>query len=180
MSYSFKTSWQFLKSRKGTLLECFLCLSNEDHSYLRRRRQWQPAPELWPGKSHGRKSLVGCSPWGCEEQDTTERLHFHFSLSCTGEGNGNPLQYSCLENPRDGGAWWAAIYGVAESDTTEATQQQQHILEQSNQPYMVSLEEKNIPFLQVSRKEYGKRKIFAQIWFAQILDSIRIFLSQMC
>ena len=47
----------------------------------------------------------------------TERLHFHFSLSCTGEGNGNPLRYSCLENPRDGGAWWAAIYGVAQSRT---------------------------------------------------------------
>ena len=53
--------------------------------------------------------------------DTTEQLHFHFSLSCIGEGNGNPLQNSCLENPRDGGAWWAAVYCVAESDTTEAT-----------------------------------------------------------
>ena len=50
----------------------------------------------------------------------TERLHFHFSLSCIGEGNGNPLQCSCLENPRDGGAWWAAVYGVAQSDMTEA------------------------------------------------------------
>ena len=57
------------------------------------------------------------SPWGREELDMTERLHFHFSLSCTGEGNGNPLQYSCLENPRDGGAWWAAVYGVALSGT---------------------------------------------------------------
>ena len=47
----------------------------------------------------------------------TERLHFHFSLSCIGEGNGNPVQCSCLENPRDGGAWWAAIYGVAQSQT---------------------------------------------------------------
>ena len=62
-------------------------------------------------------SLVGCSPWGCEELDTTERLHFHFSLSCIGEGNGNPVQCSCLENPRDGGAWWAAIYGVVQSRT---------------------------------------------------------------
>ena len=56
-------------------------------------------------------------PWGREESDTTERLHFHFSLSCIGEGNGNPLHCSCLENPRDGGAWWAAIYGVAQSRT---------------------------------------------------------------
>ena len=82
-----------------------------------RRWQWHPTPVLSPGKSHGRRSLVGCSPWGCLESDTTERLHFHFSLSCIGEGNGNPLQCSCLENPRDGGAWWAAVYGVAQSQT---------------------------------------------------------------
>ena len=81
------------------------------------RRQWHPTPVLLPGKSHGRRSLVGCSPWGRWESDTTERLHFHFSLSCIGEGNGNPLQCSCLENPRDGGAWWAAVYGVAQSRT---------------------------------------------------------------
>ena len=62
-------------------------------------------------------SLVGCSPWGHEESDTAERLHFYFSLSCTGEENGNPLQCSCLENPRDGGAWWAAVYGVTQSQT---------------------------------------------------------------
>ena len=54
---------------------------------------------------------------GSEESDTTEQLHFHFSLSCIGEGNGNPLQCSCLENPRDGGAWWATVYGVAQSQT---------------------------------------------------------------
>ena len=66
------------------------------------RRQWHPIPVLLPGKSHGQRSLVGCSPWGCEESDMTERLHFNFSLSCIGEGNGNPLQWSCLENPRDG------------------------------------------------------------------------------
>ena len=81
------------------------------------RRQWHPTPVLLPGKSHGRKSLVGCSPWGCQELDTTERLHFHFSLSCIGEGNSNPLQCSCLENPRDGGAWCAAVSGVAQSGT---------------------------------------------------------------
>ena len=81
------------------------------------RRQWHPTPVLLPGKSHGWRSLVGCSPWGRWGSDTTERLHFHFSPSCTGEGNGNPLQCSCLENPRDGGVWWAAIYGVAQSQT---------------------------------------------------------------
>ena len=81
------------------------------------RRQWHPTPVLLPGKSHGRRSVVGGSPWGLEELDTTERLPFHFSLSCTGEGNGNTLQCSCLENPRDGGAWWAAVYGVTQSRT---------------------------------------------------------------
>ena len=72
---------------------------------------------LLPGKSHRWRSLVGCSPWDREESDTTERLHFHSSPSCTGEGNGNPLQCSWLENPRDGGAWWAAVCGVAQSRT---------------------------------------------------------------
>ena len=82
-----------------------------------RRRQWHPTPVLLPGKSQGWRSLVGCSPWGRTESDTTERLHFHFSLSGIGEGNGNPLQCSCLENPRDGRTWWAAVYGVAQSRT---------------------------------------------------------------
>ena len=79
--------------------------------------EWRPTPVLLPGKSHGWRSLIGCRPWGREESDTTERLHFHFSLSCIGEGNGNPLQCLCLENPRDGGAWWAAVYGVPQSRT---------------------------------------------------------------
>ena len=57
------------------------------------------------------------SPWGRKELGTTERLHFHFALSCIGEGNGNPLQCSCLENPRDGEAWRAAVYGVTQSRT---------------------------------------------------------------
>ena len=77
-----------------------------------RRRQWHPTPVFQclenlpvPGKSHGQRNLVTCSPWGHEESDTTEWLHFHFSLSCIGEGNGSPLQCSCLENPRDGEAW---------------------------------------------------------------------------
>ena len=80
-----------------------------------RRREWQLTLVLLPGKSHGWRSLIVCNPWGREELDATERLHF--SLSCIGEGNGNPFQCSCLENPRDGGAWWAAFYGVAQSRT---------------------------------------------------------------
>ena len=88
-----------------------------DIYHLYQRRQWHPSPVLLPGKFHGRRSLVGYSPWGLEESDMTERLHFHFSLSCIGEGNGNALQCSCLENPRDGGAWWAAVYGVAQGRT---------------------------------------------------------------
>ena len=85
------------------------------HKWNLRRRQWHPTPVLLPGKFHGRRSLVGHSPWGREESDTTKWLHFHFSLSCIGGGNGTPLQCSCLENPRDEGAWWAAVYGVAQS-----------------------------------------------------------------
>ena len=81
------------------------------------RRQWHSTPVFLPGKSHGQRTLVGCSPGGREESDTTEQLHFHFSLSCIREGNGNPLQCSCLENPRDRGAWWASVYGVAQSWT---------------------------------------------------------------
>ena len=83
----------------------------------RGRRQWHPTPVLLPGKSQGWRSLVGCSPWGREQSDTTERLHFDFSLSGIGEGNGNPLQCSCLENPTDGEAWWAAVHGDAQSRT---------------------------------------------------------------
>ena len=70
-----------------------------------------------PGESLGQRSLMCCHLWGRTESDTTEGLHFHFSLSCTGEGNGNPLQCSCLKNPKDGGAWWAAVCGVAQSRT---------------------------------------------------------------
>ena len=81
------------------------------------KRQWHPIPVLLPGKSHGWRSLVGCSPWGRWGSDTTERLCFHLLLSCIGEGNGYPFQFSCLENPRDRGAWWATVYGVAQSQT---------------------------------------------------------------
>ena len=86
-------------------------------TFMHWRRTWQPTPVFLPGESQGLGSLVGCRLRGCTESDTTERLHFIFSLSCIGEGNGNPLQCSCLENPRDWGAWWAAVYGVTQSQT---------------------------------------------------------------
>ena len=76
-----------------------------------------PTPGLSPGKSHGRRSLVGCSPWGLEESDTTERLHVHFHFHALEKEMATLLQCSCLENPRDSGAWWASVYGVAQSRT---------------------------------------------------------------
>ena len=91
--------------------------SRHTQELILQRRHCHPTPVLLPGKSHGGSSLEGYSPWGRWGSHTTERLHFHFSLSCIGEGNGNPLQCPCLENPRDGGAWWAALYGVAQSRT---------------------------------------------------------------
>ena len=97
-----------LISQDVSSLSCIFCASVLELEYSEKAM----APQ-----SHGWKRLVGCSPWGCLESDTTERLHFHFSLSCIGEGNGNPLQCSWLENPRDGGSWWAAVYGVALSRT---------------------------------------------------------------
>ena len=113
--------WFDLLAVQGTLKSLLQYHSSKAsflwYSAFFRRRQWHPTPVLLPGKSRGWRSLVGCSPWGREEWDTTERLHLHFSLSCIGEGNGNPLQCSCLENPRDGRAWWAAVSGVAQSQT---------------------------------------------------------------
>ena len=95
------------------------------------RRKWQLTSVLLLGKSHGQRSLVGYSPWSYKELDKTEQLHCTFSVILpniryilylyilAGEGNGTPLQYSCLENPMEGGAWWAAVHRVTESDTTE-------------------------------------------------------------
>ena len=94
-----------------------VCILFQSEYSSTQRGQWHPTPVLLPGKSRGWRSLVGCSPWGRWGSDRTGQLHSHFSLSCIGEGNGNPLQCSCLENPRDGGAWWAAVYGVAQSWT---------------------------------------------------------------
>ena len=107
--------------KKGNAKECSNYHTIALISHASWRRQWHPTPVLLPGKSHGWRSLVGCSPWGCKESDTTERHPFHFSLSCTGEENGNPLQYCCLENPRDGSLVGCRLWGCTESDTTEAT-----------------------------------------------------------
>ena len=83
---------------------------------------------------------MGCSPWGREESDMTERLHFHFSLSCLGEGNGNPLQCSCLENPRDGGAWYAAVCGVAQSRTRLKQLSSSSMLDTSTNLFLASFQ----------------------------------------
>ena len=99
--------------RLGMFQECWFIASLIRTYYI----QWHPTPVPFPGKSHRWRSLVGCSPWGRYKSDMTERLHFHFSLSSIGKGNGNPLQCSCLENPRYGGDWWAAVYGVTQSRT---------------------------------------------------------------
>ena len=129
------------------------------------RRQWQPTPVLLPGESHGQRSLVGCSPWSCYELDTTERLHFHFSLSCIGEGNGNPLQCSCLENPRDEGAWWAAIHGVTQSRTWLKRHSSSSLI-QSNIPRNWVSPKESIPkpkinFMKIWRKwSFSPRKLF--------------------
>ena len=109
-----QSSFSYLPLKSGFLLYCpvysmlLLIHQNANQALLR---------GVLPGESHGHRSLVGCSPWGRLESDTTEQLDFHSSLSCIGEANGNPLQCSCLENPRDGGAWWATVDGVAQSRT---------------------------------------------------------------
>ena len=100
--------WGFFPIKKFSMISA---------RYPTQRRQWHLTPVLLPGKSHGQRSLEACSPWGRWGSDPTEGLHFHFSLSCIGEGNGNPLQCSCLENPRDRGAWCAAVCGAAQSRT---------------------------------------------------------------
>ena len=126
------------------------------------RRHWHPTPVLLPGKSHGWRGLEGCSPWGRWGSNMTERLHFHFSLSCIGEGNGNPLQCSCLENPRDRGAWCAAVYGVTQSRTrlkwlsnrcTPTSQRFHKDWDQakSHQPSLVAQMIKNLSAMQETR-----------------------------
>ena len=118
---AWKTSWKEEPSRlqsMGLLRVGYDWVTSLSlFTFMHWRRKWQPTPVFFPGEFQGWRSLVGCRLWGSTELDTTESLHFPFSLSCSGEGNGNPLQCSCLENPRDGGAWWAAVCGVAQSQT---------------------------------------------------------------
>ena len=110
-------SFNRIKLKLQKILEENMKILFNNLESIKGRRQWHPTPILLPGNSHGQRSPVGCGPGGPEESDMTEQLHFHFSLSCIGEGNGNPLQCSCLENPRDGETWWAAVSGVAQSRT---------------------------------------------------------------
>ena len=103
------------------IIQCLMVTSEKamapHSSTLAWKIPWTEEPDGLQSMGLRRRSLMGCSQWGFKESDTTGRLHFHFSLSCIGEGNGNPLQCSCLENPRDRGVWWAAIYGVAQGQT---------------------------------------------------------------
>ena len=142
------------------------------------QKQWHPTPVLLPGKSHGRRSLVGCSPWGGEESDTTEWLHFHFSLSCIGEGNGNPLQCFFLENPRDGGAWWAAGYGVARSRTrlkrlssSSSTLKGEFWTWQSNYSFELEVQKQNNKMLHV----YLHTCVY--VWRVKSLSRVRLFVT---
>ena len=97
MGYSRLTMWQWFQGNsKGTQSYIYM------YPFSLLEKAMAPHSSTFAWKIHGRRSLVGCSPWGREESDTTERLPFPFSLSCIGDGNGNPLQCSCLETPRDG------------------------------------------------------------------------------
>ena len=111
---SLSTVYFFLKGErliKILLFKTYLLKS----SYLIWRRRWHPTPVLLPGKSHGWRSLVGCSPWGLEESDTTEQLHFHFSLSCIGEmaTHSSVLAWRIPGTVESGGQ----VYGVVQSQT---------------------------------------------------------------
>ena len=129
LNTSHKDGWWHLEPPWFISLEHHVCksvlisiigFSHSPHSTT--EKAMQSTPVLLPGKSHGQRSLVGCSPWGSEELDMTEQLHFHFSLRCIGEGNGNPLQCSCLENTRDRGSLVGCrLWGHTELDATEAT-----------------------------------------------------------
>ena len=117
MIYKYLLPWKVscfptLRNPNPLMLWSFKFLSSL--TYL---REGNGSPLQYSCLEKSQKSLVGCCLWGRTGLDTTEWLHFQFSLSCIGEGKGNPLQCPCLENPRVGGAWWAAVFGVAQSRT---------------------------------------------------------------
>ena len=107
----FITCWTYFRQARCSLLQKFCFITGNPEKAM------APHSSALAWKIPWTEEPGGLQSRGREKSDTTERLHFHFSFSCTGEGNGNPPQCSCLENPRDRGAWWAAIYGVAQSRT---------------------------------------------------------------
>ena len=120
--------WVLAKATCGGLQSLQRLFSND--APLRRagkkfssiQRQWQLTPELLPGKSHGQRSLVGCSPWGRQESDTTKRLHFHFSLSMHWRRKWQPTPvFLPGESQGQGSLVGCCLWGLTESDTTEAT-----------------------------------------------------------
>ena len=104
-------------SKMAPLWSALVLLSNYIKLHRKMEKAMAPHSSTLAWKISWAEEPGGLQSMGCKESDTTERLHFHFSLPCIGEGNGNPLQCSCLENPRDEGAWWAAVYGVTQSQT---------------------------------------------------------------
>ena len=143
-------------------------------TFMHWRRKWQPTPVFLPRESQGWGSLVGCRLWGHTESDTTERLHFHFSLSCIGEGNGNPLQCSCLENPRDGGSWWAAVFGHDWSDLAASFKSMSTVIFQM---FQLDLEKgrgtrhkiANILWIIKKSKRIPEKHLFMLYWLCQSL-----------
>ena len=115
VSYINKT--QYIFEMGPSRYKFFLCPSSPLHPFLICRKAMAPHSSTFAQKIPWTEEPGRLQSMGSLESDTTERLHFHFSLSCIGERNGNPLQCSCLENPRDGGAWWATVYGIAQSWT---------------------------------------------------------------
>ena len=132
--------WQILRDVLFLLASSYIYIYIHIHIYIHThththtyiyiymwRRQWHPTLVLLPGKSHGQRSLAGCSPRGRKESDTTGRLHFHFSLSCLEEGNGNPLQ--CVL-PGELQGWRSLVgcrlWGRMESDTTTLSTKELH------------------------------------------------------
>ena len=110
-----KSLLQHHSSKASILWHSAFFIVQLSHSYW--RRQWHPTPVLLPRKSHGGRSLVRLQSMGSLRVRHDWETSLSLFISCIGEGNGNPLQCSCLENPRDGEAWWAAVYGVTQSRT---------------------------------------------------------------